>query len=214
MGEWMEEARSARLVGLGKTIVASLVVLAVTVGIGFVLGNTLITPNWQDAVRYTVMGALAFVIFASPVNGLFLWMLMAPFAQASYTEIWRILNIRMPPGIPDLTPDRLAMGLLSVVLIAQLAVGKRRVRRLGLELFMVAFCIMSLPAITASLSGINSAGQLVLDKFIVAFAVFVLAKNLFDKKTGLDKLCATLAIIGCSQRLAGPRYILGACARS
>ncbi len=196
MGERMQQAQSARLIGLGKAIVAGVVVLIITVGLGFVLGNTIITPNWQDAVRYTVMGALAFVIFASPVNGLFLWMLMAPFAQASYTDIWRILNIRMPPGIPDLTPDRLAVALLSVVFIAQLAVGKRRVRRLGLELFMAAFCIMALPAIAASLSGINSAGQLVLDKFIIPFAVFVLAKNLYDKKTGVDKLCATLAIIG------------------
>jgi len=192
----MEEAQSAGLVGLGKAIIVSLVILAITLGLGFVLGNALISPNWQDAVRYTIMGALGFVIFASPANGLFLWMLMAPFAQASYTEIWRILNIRMPPGIPDLTPDRLAMGLLSVVLMAQLAVGKRRVRRLGLELFMVAFCIMALPAISASLSGINSAGQTVLDKFIVPFAVFVLAKNLYDEGISLDKLCATLGVIG------------------
>jgi O-antigen ligase len=192
----MEEAQTVRLVGLAKTIVAGLVVLVITVIVGFVLGNALVSPNWQDAVRYTVMSALAFVIFASPVNGLFLWMLMAPFAQASYTEIWRILNIRMPPGIPDLTPDRLAVGLLSVVFIAQLAVGKRRIRRLGLELFMVAFCIMALPAITASLSGVNSAGQLVLDKFVIPFGVFVLAKNLYSEKISLDKLCAALAIIG------------------
>jgi O-antigen ligase len=196
MGEWMEEARSARLIGLGRTIVASVIVLIITLGLGYVLGSTLVTPKWQDAVRYTVMGALAFVIFASPVNGLFLWMLMAPFAQASYTEIWRLLNIRMPPGIPDLTPDRLAVGLLSVVLIAQLAVGKRRGRRLGLELYMAAFCIMALPAIAASLSGINGAGQQVLDKFIVPFGVFVLAKNLYEERISLDKLCATLAVIG------------------
>ena len=196
MGGWMEEARSVSLVGLGKTIVAAVVMLIITVAVGYALGSALISPNWQDAVRYTVMGGLAFVIFASPVNGLFLWMLMAPFAQASYTDIWRILNIRMPPGIPDLTPDRLAVGLLSVVLLAQLAVGKRRGRRLGLELYMVSFCIMALPAIAASLSGINSAGQLVLDKFIIPFAVFVLAKNLYEEKISLDKLCATLAIIG------------------
>jgi O-antigen ligase len=179
-----------------KSLLLGLLVTALALTIGLALGDTLNSPSWQNAVRYTVMGALACVIFASPVNGLFLWMLMAPFAQASYTEIWRILNIRMPPGIPDLTPDRLAVGLLSVVLIAQLAVGKRRGQRLGLELYMAAFCIMALPAIAASMSGINGAAQLVLDKFIVPFAVFVLAKNLYEERTSLDKLCATLAVIG------------------
>jgi O-antigen ligase len=192
----MNEVRSEELIQSGKTLLIGLLLIIVAVAFGLFLGNLIMSPNWQDAVRLVVMGGLAVAILMSPANGLLLWMIMAPFAQASFTEIWRILNIRMPPGIPDLTPDRLAVGLLSVVFVAQLAIGKKRVRRLGPEIFMAIFCIMVLPSVAAGLSGISSTGQTVLDKFITPFLVFVLAKNLYEEKNGLERLSATLAIIG------------------
>ncbi|KPL16043.1 MAG: hypothetical protein AMJ93_16175 [Anaerolineae bacterium SM23_84] len=192
----MDEARSAKWIQSGKTLLVGLLLIFLAVAFGLFLGNLVISPNWEDAVRLVVMGGLAVAILMSPVNGLLLWMIIAPYAQASFTEIWRILNIRMPPGIPDLTPDRLAVGLLSVVFVAQLAIGKRRVRRLGPEVFMVMFCVMVLPAVAAGLSGINSTGQVLLDRFITPFLVFALAKNLYEEKSGLEKLSATLAVIG------------------
>lgn len=192
----MDEARSAKWIQSGKTLLVGLLLIFFAVAFGLFLGDLVISPNWEDAVRLVVMGGLAVAILMSPVNGLLLWMIIAPYAQASFTEIWRILNIRMPPGIPDLTPDRLAVGLLSVVFVAQLAIGKRRVRRLGPEIFMVMFCVMVLPAVAAGLSGINSTGQVLLDRFITPFLVFALAKNLYEEKSGLEKLSATLAVIG------------------
>lgn len=192
----MDEARTAKWIQSGKTLLVGLLLIFLAVAFGLFLGNLVISPNWEDAVRLVVMGGLAVAILMSPVNGLLLWMIIAPYAQASFTEIWRILNIRMPPGIPDVTPDRLAVGLLSVVFVAQLAIGKRRVRRLGPEVFMVMFCVMVLPAVAAGLGGINSTGQVLLDRFITPFLVFALAKNLYEKKGGLEKLSATLAVIG------------------
>jgi len=61
---------------------------------------------------------------------------------------------------------------------------------------MVLFCIMAVPAIAAGMAGLNSTGQMFLDKFIVPFMVFVLAKNLYDEKVGIDRLCGTVAVIG------------------
>ncbi len=172
------------------------VMIVITVAAGIYVGNWVSSPDWQAAMRLAVMGGLMFVILVSPIDGLMLWVMVAPFGEASWTEIWRILNFRMPTGIPDLTPDRLAVAVLSIVFVAQLGIGKRRLQRLGPELFMVAFCIMLLPAAVAGLSGLNQSGQLLLDKFITPFLAFMLAKNLYQERDGLDKLGAALGIIG------------------
>ncbi len=177
-------------------LLVTLVVVVVTVAAGIYVGNWVSSGDWQAAMRLAVMGGLVFAILVSPIDGLMLWVMMAPFGEASWTEIWRILNFRMPPGIPDLTPDRLAVAVLSIVFVAQLGIGKRRLQRLRAELFMAAFCIMALPAAVAGLSGLNQSGQLLLDKFITPFLVFVLAKNLYEERDGLDKLGAALSVIG------------------
>jgi O-antigen ligase len=192
----MNEVRSANWIETGKALVAGLLLLIVAVATGLYLGNVVVSPSWTNAVRLTVMGGLAMAIVGNLVNGMMLWVIIAPYAQASYTDIWRILNLRMPPGVPDITLDRLAIGLLTVIFIAHLAIGKKRVRRLGPEVFMVLFGIMMLPAVAAGLSGLASTGQFVLDKFITPFLAFALAKNLYEEKAGLEKLSATLAVIG------------------
>ncbi len=177
-------------------LLITLVAVVVTVAAGIYVGNWVSFGDWQAAMRLAVMGGLVFAILVSPIDGLVLWVMIAPFGEASWTEIWRILNFRMPPGIPDLTPDRLAVAVLSIVFVAQLGIGKRRLQRLRAELFMAAFCIMVLPAAVAGFSGLNQSGQLLLDKFITPFLVFVLAKNLYEERDGLDKLGATLSVIG------------------
>jgi len=193
----MNEVRSTKLIQLGKIILVSLLLITLAVAFGFFLGNLVISPNWQDAVRLVVLGGLIVVILMSPINGLLLWITLAPYAQASFTTLWRILNIRMPPGIPDLTPDRLAVAVLTVVWLAQLAAGKKRMRRWStVEISMIVFCIMMLPAVAAGLSGISRSGQMLLDKFITPFLVFALAKNLYEERTGMDKLGLALAVIG------------------
>jgi O-antigen ligase len=195
--EWkeMNTARSADFLQKAKTLVGTLLLIIVLVAMGVYLGNWIHSPNWQSAMRVAIMGGLAFVILINPLDGLLLWMIIAPFGEASWTEIWRILNFRMPPGIPDLTPDRLAIALLTVFFIAQLGVGKRRLQRPHVEVFMVLFCIMVLPAAASGYAGLNKSGQLLLDRFIAPFLVFVLAKNLYEDETTVDKLGVTLGII-------------------
>jgi len=197
LGECVNKAQSMKVIQSAKTLLAGLLLITLAVAVGLFLGNAVFSPNWQAALRFTVIGGLVFAILMSPVNGLFLWMTMAPYAQAPFTELWRILNIRLPPGIPSLTPDRLSVGLLCVVLVAQLAIGKRRMKRLSLvEISMAAFCVLVLPSVAASMSSITRVGQLLFDRFITPFLIFVLAKNLYEEKAGLEKLCAALAVIG------------------
>jgi len=193
----MDEARFIKVVRLGKTLLAGLLLVALAIVFALFLGKLVVSPNWQDAVRLVAIGGLIVVILMSPVNGLLLWIIVAPYALAHHTTLWHILNIRLPPGIPDLSLARLAVATLSVVWVAQLAIGKKKMRRLGaVEVFMVMFCIAVLPSAAAGLAGINRSVQVLFDKFITPFLVFALAKNLYEEKTGLDKLGLALAVIG------------------
>ncbi len=192
----MSRVQSIGGIERAKTLLITLLLIILAVAVGLYLGNWIASPDWQAAVRFAVMGVLVLVILVSPFDGMLLWMIIAPFGAATFTEIWRILNFRMPPGIPDLTPDRLAVALLSILFVAHLGTGRRKLRPLGPEVFMAMFCIMVLPAAAVGLSGINATGQALLDKFIVPFLTFVLAKNLYEEETGLQKLSVTLGVIG------------------
>jgi O-antigen ligase len=173
------------------TIVAGLLLVAVALGIGYLLGNRLLSEGWKDTIRYSGLGLVIVTILSNPLSGLLLWLIMEP-----YTAFW-YLNIRMPAGIPDLSMARLSTALISILLVAQMAGGRRRPRRFGAtEFLMVAFAILVMPATVAGLGGLNRSIMIVLDKFLVPFMVFVLAKNLYDKKTGIDKFIGAAVVIG------------------
>jgi hypothetical protein len=163
----------------------------VAILIGYVLGTRLLSPAWQDVIRYTGLGLVVVVILANPLTGLLLWIVLEPF-----THFW-YLNIRMPIGIPDLSLARFSVALLMTVLAAQLAVGRRRMRRFGLaEFFMMAFCIMVMPATVAGLNGLNRSIQIILDKFLTPYLAFVLAKNLYERRGGFDRFIGAMSLIG------------------
>ena len=175
----------SRLVWLGVALTAAVAILTAAA-----LGSTLMSSTWQSAVRYVGLGAVLVAIVLSPINGLLLWLILEPF-----TTFW-YLNIHMPAGIPDLSLSRLSVALLAVVWLAQLATRKKHIRRFGMtEAFMVLLLLFMIPAILSSLKGLNSALQLVLDKFVSPFMLFVLAKNLYEDKKGIDRLTAALIII-------------------
>ncbi len=168
------------------------IAITVLVGLGAAMGigSLLSSADWSDAVRFVGLGSVLITILISPINGLFLWLILEPF-----TIFW-YLNIHMPSGIPDLSLSRLSVALLCVVWLAQLATRKRHLRRFGMvEVAMFLVCLFMIPSLSASLGGINSTLQLVLDKFIAPFLFFVLAKNLYDENKGIDKLTAVLMVI-------------------
>jgi len=152
----VDETQSVRLIDTGRTLLVGVVLIAVAAALGLFLGNLVTSPDWHDAVRMVLLGALAVVMLMSPLNGLLLWIATVPFAQSSFTIMWEILNIRLPPGIPSLTLARLGVAFLSVIWLAHLAAGRKRMRRLGMiEIAMVTFCVMSIPSVAAGLRGIN-----------------------------------------------------------
>lgn len=187
----MNAARPRSWMQTGVAIAATLLLIAVTALLGLYLGNTVTGANWQDAVRLAGLGGVMFAIFLNPVLGMFLWIILEPF-----TRFW-YLSMRLPPGIPDLSLSRLSLSLLAVVWVAQLASGKKKMRRLTLaEVAIGFFCLFALPSVVSSMRGAPYAAQSLFDKFVAPYAVFVLAKNLYDEKKGIARLGGALSVIG------------------
>ena len=168
------------------------VVLTVAVGVVIAagLGSALMSSSWQSAIRVVGLGAVVVVILLKPIYGLLLWLILEPF-----TRFW-YLSIHVPAGVPDLSLSRLSVAILAVVWLAQLATRKKHLRRFGLtEVCMLLMLLFMIPSILSSLKGVNSALQVVVDKFVSPFAFFLLAKNLYEAREGIDRLTAALVII-------------------
>jgi O-antigen ligase len=164
--------------------------VVVVLTIAVLLGILIWSPNWSSAVTIVGLGAVVAVIFMSPINGLMLWIILEPYARFWY------LNIPTPSGIPDLSLSRLSVAFLCVAWVAQLATRKMRIRRFGFtEVWMALFCILVVPSVAAGTGGLTRSLQTLFDKFIAPYLVFILAKNLYDEKTGLDRLIALLAVL-------------------
>ena len=69
----------------------------------------------------SVLMAVVVTILARPRFGFLLWIAFAPFA--------RIFVLKMGGGLPDLGLNRLAILCTLFVIIAQVAVGRRRLAR-------------------------------------------------------------------------------------
>jgi O-antigen ligase len=187
----MNAARPRNWIHTSVVIVTTLLLIAIIAALGLYLGNTVTGVNWQDAVRLAGLGGVIFVILVNPVLGMFLWIILEPF-----TRFW-YLSLRLPPGIPDLSLARLSLALLIVVWVAQLASGTKRMRRLTLaEVAIALFCLFALPSVVASTRGATYAAQSLFDKFVAPYAVFVLAKNLYDEEKGIVRLGGLLSVVG------------------
>ncbi len=187
----MNGVRTVKWVQVGKTIAIGVVLTAIAVAFGSYLGSILMGPNWQDAIRLVGLGGVLCVIVLNPALGLFLWIILEPF-----TRFW-YLSLRLPEGIPDLSLGRLSVALLTLIWVAQLAGQKRRIRRLTMvEIAIGLFCVFSIPSVIASMRSISYASQSLFDKFVCPFLVFILAKNFYDEKVGMERLGGMLSVIG------------------
>jgi len=123
-------------------LIRNLVIAALATAVGLVFGHAFTSPKWTWPLTLTGVTAYVLVILANPLAGMLLWIVTAPFSRFFYFDI--ILG----RGVPDLTLTRVCAGLLVVVVLAQLAVGKMRVPRLT---FLDAAVLATLIGVGASL---------------------------------------------------------------
>lgn len=162
-----------------------------TVAVGLALARTLTSPDWQEAVTYVGMATYVLTVLVNPLLGLLLWVSTSPFARFLY------LNISLGSGIPDLSLDRIAAAVILVLLLAQLAIRKRRFADLTwIDLSMAAFLIGTAVSMPAAIAGTVATVQNWFDAQAVPLIIYFLAKNLVTTKSAHKAFLITLLFMG------------------
>lgn len=174
------------LVSLRNLLLAALA-LAAGLGLGYMLAFRHAT--WPITV--VGLSLYFFVLIASPLAGLLFWIVTAPFSRFVY------LDLVMGRGIPDFTLTRICAGVLIVLVLAQLAIGRRQAARLialdGLVLAMLLGIGASIPA---SLDGMKAAVTNFGDTYLVPAVIYFLARLLVRGRRQAEAVAAAFIILG------------------
>lgn len=173
------------LLRLALTVVG--VQAAIYAGIGLGVG---LTSAFAQQVVSLSAALLYFVIsLVSPYYCLLFWLVLYPFAETR-------VNLSLGGGIPDLSPTRMVMGFLAVMLMAQIAIRKRPVPRLTrLDVLGLLF-VAGIGASAVESANPVGAFKAVLDSYLAPLVFFFLAKQLVSTRRDIERLFDALLIIG------------------
>lgn len=182
----MSLARSVFLWPLQRFSVVWLTLSVVTLGL--VLGFLLTSPLSNLAVSVIAILIYMAAIVSNPLAGLLLWLLTSPYAE-------KTINITLGASIPDLSPNRFCVLFLSMILLAQATIRKRKLLpSTGLDFAAILFLLGQGLSALEGKGGAQSI-QGVFDLYGIPIAGYFLAKNLVKNRKDLDILLhTTLAI--------------------
>ncbi len=158
---------------------------------GMWLGRQLASDNWTSWVTLIGVAFHVVAVVVNPLAGLLLYTITAPYARFVY------LDIDMGGGIPDLGLNRVVAGTLMLVFLANLALRRWRVRRLGaLELTFVLFVGAMFASAEASVFGVVNAIQTTFDAYVIPFIFFFAARHLVRREEAMRWVIGTFLIVG------------------
>jgi O-antigen ligase len=137
------------------------------------------------------MALMVAISLYSPLAALLLWLVLAPYS------VHIPLDISLGAGIPDLSLTRLMTGWLLVLIVAQAARGRRRLRPLTWSdlAFGIFLLAIGLGAFRSYL-GTSFALQGVLDAYLIPFLALFLARQIVQNLTDLRWYTAALLVAG------------------
>ena len=123
-------------------LIVNIVGLVAALGTALWLADKLTLGREKEALATVVLVAVMVIILVRPRFGFLVWITMAPFA--------RLLVLKMAGGLPDLGLNRLAILCTLFAIMAQVAIGRRRLARptvvdLTAALFVIGMAL-SIPA--------------------------------------------------------------------
>lgn len=187
--------------GLGGRLIGPFVDLlgaAGGVGLAARLADLIVTGRSDRAVTLVGLAAVVVGLALDPALGLLGWLTLAPFS--------RVFNLAMGSGLPDLGLHRVAALFLLLLLLAQVAIGRRRLARLsGVEWAGLLFIVGMLLSTPASRLGIVGGVQNVFDTVALPLLCFFFARNLLAGERGLDRLAVALALLAALLGLVAAR---------
>lgn len=172
-------------------LLRDLIIAVVAVDIGLTFGRVL--SGWGAPWPITLMGIAlyALVILANPLAGMLLWIATAPFSRFLY------LDLVLGRGIPDLTLTRICTGLLVLVVLAQVAIRKRRGIRLSLVDGAVLAALVGIGAsLPAAMDGLTAAVTNYSDTYLVPGIIFFLARFLVRERRHAESVCTAFITLG------------------
>ncbi len=170
---------------------------ATAIGCGVLLGRVLLSAEWTPAVSVVGLGAVAVAALLHPGAGMWLWLVLAPFANALY------LQIELGRSIPNLDVTRLAIMLLLVQIIGGMTARPRRdPQPLTLvEGAMAAFAGAMVLSLASSPLGWIGGVQTIFGFVVAPFLAYYFARNWLRSQRWLMAAAGAVALV--STLLAG-----------
>jgi O-antigen ligase len=173
---------------LGRKVEWPVAVIA-TLGIGIVLGQAMTSPARETVVALVVMLVFSVLLIADPKSGLLTWLVLYPF-------LGEAIHLDLGAGLPDLSLTRFCVGLLTVIMLAQIATHQRPMLKIN-RIDVAAFgFFVALSASTLVAVDLIRALQHALDQYFLPLLVYFVARNLIDSRKDLDRLLSALLIMG------------------
>lgn len=172
-------------------VLAIVLLAAGAIALGLALGTRIAQDKWIPLVTFSGLATYIVIALIEPRHALLVWIVTAPFARFTY------LDIDLGRGIPNLTLNRVMTAVLVVLVLAQVASGRRKALRLAwVDVFLLVFLVAGVAAVPNSLMGLKSGLQYFFDLLVVPIAVYFLARILIRDGRDLRAVMISLVIVG------------------
>jgi O-antigen ligase len=162
---------------------------AAATAIGVALGLGLTTPVSPLITSIIVMALCLGVLVVAPWHGLLLWLILYPFTETR-------INIPLGASIADLSLTRLVIASLSSILLAQIAIGRRRLPRLTALDVVGLLSVIGIGLSAAASADLVGSLRTIVDSFLMPLLFYFIVKNLVTSRHEIELLLTALLIVG------------------
>lgn len=162
--------------------------LAVLLGLG--LGWALMTPAQETVASILLVGFCVVMALRHPLEGILLALALLPFENFFY------LNIKLGESVPDINLSRLVIGLVFTLLLARAATGRLKLQALTVTDILMGLTLLGLGAAAVRGVAVVPAFQVLIDRYLVPYLIYFIAKNEVRERRELKKVLWVVAAIG------------------
>jgi hypothetical protein len=174
-----------------------LIYTALAAILGLALGTALGSSKADMIASAVLLSAFTLVTFRYPLEGLLLSLILQPFVG------YLFLEVDLGSGFPDITLGRWLVPLMFAIVLAQGVIGRRRLPRVTWLDAVMAMCSLMVVVMVLRGRAVTTGLQWALDMFLIAFALYYLAKNLAVDEAAVRKVLWATAVIGAYNGLYG-----------
>ena len=164
---------------------------ALAIVLGLAMGRKMTGEEWTILLTAAGFGVYVAVAVIDIRHAFLFWIVTAPFARFIHLEI------ELGRRIPNLTLNRLMVGILLVLFLAQVTIHRRKLARFHwADLYLVVFLGASFLSLSISVVDFATGFKAVLDLLVIPALVYFLAKNLTTNRSELRSVLLAMMIVG------------------